>query len=82
MHILSRMKYGIILWLTDSYSTKDFGLQRKVICLIFMIKGSASCRNSFKAYKILTIASIYILEVLSFIKKFCINIKHNYHVQK
>jgi len=46
-----------------------------------MIKGCASCRKSFKAHKILTMASIYILEVLHFIKNYT-NIEHNYHVHK
>ena len=57
------MKYGIIFWLTDSYSKKIFCLKKKVIHFIYGIKGHASCKNSFKAHKILTMASIYILEV-------------------
>jgi hypothetical protein len=71
------MKYGIIFWLTDRYSEKVLSLQQtktknknkeKVIRLIFWIKGHASCRKSFKAHKILTMASIYILKILCFIK--------------
>ena len=50
--------------------------------MIFGIKGRASCRNSFKPHTILTMASIYISEVLCFIEKYHINIEHNYHVHK
>jgi hypothetical protein len=38
------------------------------IYLIFGNKGRASCRNSFKAQKILMMASIYILEVMFYEK--------------
>ena len=47
----SRMKYGFVFWLTDSYSKKVFCLKKK-LCLIFGIKERASYRNSFKAHKI------------------------------
>jgi len=76
------MKYSIIFWFTDSYSKKVFCLQRKVIHFIFGVKGHASYRNSFKAHKIVTVVSIYILGVLCFIEKYHMNIKHNYHVHK
>jgi hypothetical protein len=47
-----------------------------------MINGGASCRNGFKTLKILTMAYIYILEVLCFIRKYHMNIKYNCHVHK
>jgi len=37
--------------------------------LIFGVKGQASYKNSFKANKTVTVASIYILGVLCFVKK-------------
>ena len=49
----SGLKYGIIFWLTDSYSKKVYCHQKKeVIHLIFGIKGHAPSRNSSKACKI------------------------------
>jgi len=75
------MKYGIILWLTDGCVKKFFVFEKKVICLIFMIKRMSILQEEFKAHKILTMASIYILEVLYFIKNY-INIEHNYDVHK
>ena len=50
--------------------------------LIFRIKGRVSYRNSFKAHKIVTVVSIYILRVLCFKKQVSKNIKRNYHVHK
>jgi len=75
----SPMKYGIIFWLTDRYS-KNVVFIRKLIRLIFRIKGRASCRNSFKAHEVLTVASTYVLELRCFIKNYHMNIKYNYHV--
>ena len=66
--------YGIIFWLTDSYSKNVVCFQIKMICLIFGVKGCASCRNSFKAHKVLTMASVYIVEDLCFYKR----VSHEY----
>jgi len=65
----SHMKYSITFWFRDSYSKKVFCLQKKVVHLIFGVKGYASCGNNFKAHKTVRVASIYILGVLCFIKK-------------
>jgi hypothetical protein len=54
---------------TDSYSKKIFRLQKKVIRLMYGIKRRESCRGVFKIHKILMMTSLYILEVLCFIKK-------------
>jgi hypothetical protein len=66
--------YAITFWLTDSYNKKVVCLQKKEIGWIFRIEGHTSCRNSFKACKILTVASIYILEELCFYKR----VSHEY----
>jgi hypothetical protein len=46
-----------------------FSLELNMICLIFGMKGHASRSNTFKEHKILIMASIYILEELSFYKR-------------
>jgi len=58
-----------MFWLTDSYGKKVVCLQKMLICLIFGIKENASCSNCFKAYKISTMDSIYIVEELCFYKR-------------
>jgi predicted transporter len=64
------MEYSIIFWLIDTVK-KFFGFKNKVLHLIFGIKVGASCRNGFKTHKILTMASIYILEVLCTVVALC-----------
>jgi hypothetical protein len=79
MHISSLVCYHILPG--DSHNKKVFCLQKKkIIHLIFGIKGHASCKNSFKAHQILTKASIYILKVLCFMKKYHMTIKYNFHL--
>jgi hypothetical protein len=50
-------------------SIKALRIQKKVIRLITGIKKSESCRQKFKENRILTVTSMYVLEVLRFIKK-------------
>ena len=41
--------------ITNSSAKKSFVLKNKVIHLIFRIKGHVSCRNSFKAHKVVRV---------------------------
>jgi len=67
VYFLSRVTYGIIFWLTDSYSEIVVCLQKKVMGWIFRIEERASCNSSFNARKILTVASIYIFRRIMFL---------------
>jgi hypothetical protein len=71
------MKYDIVFWGTDCDSVKVFRMQKEVIRLIAGIKKYESCRQIFKDYKILTMPSLYILEVLCFINKNKKNLNNN-----
>jgi hypothetical protein len=55
-------------------------LQKKVLRLISGMKRFESCRNVFKTFKILTVTSLYILEVLCFIEKHTVDLKNNSQV--
>jgi len=59
---------GIIFWGRDKGSVKFFHIQKKLFAS-FLVNTCDSCRYYFMEYKILTVASLYILEVLCFIKK-------------
>jgi hypothetical protein len=74
------MKYGIVFWGTDCDSIKVFHMQKKVIRLIAGVKKYETCRLIFKDSKILTMPSLYILEVLHFINKNKKNLNNNYHI--
>jgi len=65
-----RLRYGIILWGGTKESIKALHIQKKVIRLITVVKKYESCREKFKENRILTVTSMYVLEVLCFIKKY------------
>ena len=65
----SRLKYGIIFWDRDGEIIKVFRLQEKVIRLITGVHTCESCMHIFRKFSIPTLTSLYILEVLIFIKK-------------
>ena len=76
----SRLRYGIMFWGGDGKSVKIFQLQKKVIWLITGVHVRESCRHIFRKFQILTLASLYILEVLCFVKKYQENLKQNYAI--
>lgn len=66
--IESRLRYGIIVWGSTSRSNflRVFRLQKRAIRIIVGTRRGAHCRNFFKTLGILTLPSLYILEVLMF----------------
>jgi hypothetical protein len=60
----SCLRYGIILWGGDSLSNKIFKLQNKALRIISGVSYHTSCRQIFKDYIILSLSSLYILEVI------------------
>ena len=61
------MTYGIIFWGNSSHSNIIFRLQKRVIRIITGIRNRDSCREYFKALKILPLQSQYILSLLLFV---------------
>jgi hypothetical protein len=66
----SCLRYGIILWGGDNDCDKLFELQKKVLQIISGVNDRTSCRQILKDYNILTLAALYIFEVICFIKKY------------
>jgi hypothetical protein len=62
----SIMSYGIIFWGNSTGSKKVFYIQKKIIRIMASTKRIASCRELFKKFNILSLASEYLL-TLSFI---------------
>ena len=73
----SKLRYGIMFWGGDGKSAKIFCLQKKVIRLIIGVKKREFCKHLFREFQILTLASMYILEVLCFTKKYQGNVQQN-----
>ena len=67
-YVESRLRYGIMFWGSDGKSIRIFRLQKKVINLITGTHKRKSCRPIFRKYKILTLISLYIFEMLCFFK--------------
>jgi hypothetical protein len=63
-------------------SIKALRSQKKVIRLITGINKYESCRQKLKEHRILTVTSIYVLEVLCYIKKYKDDLKHNFEIHK
>jgi hypothetical protein len=66
------MKYGIILWGSSSEAKSVFILQKKIVRYMGALNKRSSCRPVFKKYKILTLFSVYIWELLC-------NVRRNLH---
>jgi len=56
---------------------KILRIEKRVIRLITGLNNKESCKQNFKENKILTITSLYVLEVLSYVKEKG-DIKYNY----
>jgi hypothetical protein len=65
----SVLRYGIIFWGVECESIEVFKLQKKALRIIKDVKKYQSCRQIFEKYQILTLTSLYIFEVLCYLKK-------------
>jgi len=63
----SLIRYGIILWGGERESVKVLKIHKKVLSTIKGLHKRKSCKQIFKELKILTVASLYIFEVLIYI---------------
>ena len=77
----SHLRYGIIFWGGDSESKTAYKVQKRVIQKITGASKCKSCRQIFKDYRILTVTSLYILEVLRYIKRYKGSLKHDVSIQ-
>jgi hypothetical protein len=79
---LSLLRYGIIFWGGDNESTKIFKLQKRILQLMSSVNNHTSCTEIFKDYRILTVACLYILEIICYIKKHKQFLEQNAQVHK
>ena len=79
-YLQTRLRYGIVFWGGEGKSVIIFRLQKTVICLITGIHNHESCRHILWKFKILTLVSLYILEMLCSIKRYQGNLKQNFGI--
>jgi len=75
---------GILFWggIKGDSRIKVAKVQKRVVRILDGVSSRTSCRNLFKEFKILTIASLYILKVTCFIRKYCKSLEHNTQVHQ
>jgi len=75
---------GILFWggIKGDSRIKVAKVQKRVVRILAGVSSRTSCRNLFKEFKILTIASLYILEVTCFIRKYCKSLEQNTQVHQ
>jgi hypothetical protein len=61
------MSYGIISWGNSTDSKKAFYIQKKIIRIMAGTKMRASCKELFKTFNILPLASEFLFSLLSFV---------------
>jgi hypothetical protein len=73
----SVLRFGILCWgeAGGELTSKILGIQKQVIRLIAGVNPRTPCRQMFKELNILTIVSLYILEVISYLRR------HHQYVQ-
>ena len=76
-HFQSKKRYCIVLWGRSRESMKILSIQKKVIRVMTGLKRGESCRQKFKELKILTVTSLFVLEVLCYMKKYTRGISEN-----
>ena len=65
----SHLRYGILLWGSDSNIEKIFKIQKRAIRIITRKGPREHCRKLFQYLKCLTLPSLYILECLIYVKQ-------------
>lgn len=65
-NFFSRMSYGIIAWGSSSSANRVFVIQKRALRILFGLRKRESCVPAFKKYGLLTLPSLYILELVKF----------------
>jgi hypothetical protein len=68
-YVGSVLRYGLLLWGNATHIRKIFIVQKKCVRALSGARPLDSCRPLFKKLSLLTVASLYILEVGIFVKK-------------
>ena len=68
-HFESTIRYCVIFWGNASTANRVFVLQKRALRSIYGLQFNESCKQTFITQKFLTLLCIYILEILTFVKK-------------
>jgi hypothetical protein len=77
----SFLRFDILFWGGGGeLNMRILRIQKRVIRPMIGVSSRTSCRQLFKELNILTLASLYILEVICFIRKYCQSVELNSNV--
>jgi hypothetical protein len=62
------MSYGTVIWGNSTDAKRVFLLQKRALRLVAGVKPRHSCKNLFRSHHIMTHYSLYIFEVLMFVR--------------
>lgn len=65
----SHIRYGILFWGNSTTANRVFLLQKRAIRNMFGLGYRESCKSTFIKQKILTLPSLYIFEIIKFVKE-------------
>jgi exonuclease III len=67
-YVYPHLRYGVMFWGNSTESSRVFTIQKKVVRIMFKLDYRQSCKPFFQNFKILTLPSLYIYELLCFYK--------------
>lgn len=67
-HFHSLMSYGTVIWGNSTDAKRVFLLQKRALRLLAGVKPRHPCKELFKTYRIMTHYSLYMFEVLMFVR--------------
>lgn len=67
--VQSVLQYGLISWGSSAHMKKAFVSQKKILRCIEGVPPGTPCREFFKRYKFLTLPSLYIFQLVTYIAK-------------
>lgn len=65
--VYPHLSYAVVVWGQSVDCGRLFIIQKRIVRLIFNINSRSSCREAFRSMNILTLASVYLLKVLTYI---------------
>lgn len=67
--VYPHLSYAVVVWGQSADWYRLFVLQKRIVRRIFDLKFRMSCRGAFRSMSILTLASVYLLKILTYVYK-------------
>lgn len=80
-YVESRLRYGVCFWGNSTLSQKLFVAQKGILRTIEGVPSTHSCRGIFTRYRVLTLPSLFVLELCIYVynKRTCFSLVRDVH---